>query len=73
MGTFIGAERKAFLTFENLRGHIKNEEFIENLKDKVLKKIKKDDLSEKIISASIYLSNHHIKTPLKSKYNNIKF
>ena len=63
--TFIGTEREKFLTFENLRGHIKNESFIESLKDRVLKKIKRNSLDERIMDASNYSSNHHIKIPLE--------
>ena len=37
--TRIQTQRKRFLVFENLRGHIKNENFIENLKNRILKKI----------------------------------
>ena len=36
--TGFHSQRKEFLVFENLRGHIKNEKFVENLRNKILEK-----------------------------------
>ena len=48
--TWIQVQRKRFLVFENLRGHIKSEKFVENFKNRILEKINWNNLPEKIIT-----------------------
>ena len=63
--TWIHGQGKTFLVFENLRGHIKSEKFIENLKNRILKKIKISDLPQCTIDCMSFEENHHIKIALK--------
>ena len=64
--TWIHTKSKKFLVFENLRGHIKNEDFIENFKNKILEKINWNDLPEKSMDINNYEKNYHIKIPLEN-------
>ena len=63
--TLIKTQRKKFLVFENLRGHIKNENFIKNLKNRILKKMNQNDLPEKVMNSINYEKNYHIKILLE--------
>ena len=59
-------QRKKFLIFENLRGHIKNENFIENLKNHILKKVNRNDIPEKTMDFYNFEKNYHIKIELEN-------
>ena len=63
--TWINGQKTHFLVFENLRGHIKNDNFIEKLKNKILKKIPLKSFPVKIMDQSNYEKTYHIKIPLK--------
>ncbi len=69
--TWIRAQSKYFLVFENLRGYIKNKNFVENLKNTVLKIIESDKLL-KPMDISSYRKNYHIKIPLENHKNQPK-
>ena len=62
----LHAQNKKFLVFENLRGHIKNKPFIENLKTQVFKKIKLKDFPVVVEDWLKYEKNYHIKIPLNN-------
>ena len=64
--THIQTQRKRFLVFENLRGHIRNDDFIEKFKNMILKKINRSDLPEKAMDSINYEKNYHIKIPLEN-------
>ena len=63
MDTYIGTPGGSyFLVFENLRGHIENEDFLTSLKTKIFQHIKHLPLN--IMDNMNYEENHHIKIPL---------
>lgn len=64
---YIETQRKTFLFFENLRGHIKNENFIDNLGSRVLNKVDINDFPIKTMDEFSFLDNLHIKIPLENK------
>ncbi len=70
--TWIHAQSKYFLVFENLRGYIKNQNFVENLKNRIFEKINWNDLLEKSMDEIKYEKNHHIKIPLENHKNQLK-
>ena len=59
-----GDKGSTFLVFENLRGYIKGETFLENLTNRILAQIKIKELPPKIDSRN-FEKNHHIKVSLK--------
>ena len=65
--TWIRSYSQKFLVFENLRGHIRSEDFIENLTDRIFSKINRNSLPEKIMDEINFKENHHIKIPLNNE------
>ena len=64
--TWIDGQRKRFLVFENLRGHIRGENFVERLKNRVFGKFDINNLPEEVMDQMNYEKNHHIKILLKT-------
>ena len=55
---------KKFLIFENLRGYVRNENFLINLKNRILEKININNLPEETVDDFNYQEFYHIKIPL---------